>query len=318
MKKLALKLIALVISTFIIYVGIIILMFSIGKVNWLPNVKYPLGGYGHTLVRMQEAKRVKDVDILFIGSSHVYRGFDTRIFEKHQLNAFNLGSSSQSPFVSYYLLKEHLPQLKPQVVVMDLFWGALSMSSVEAGADIIANSEISENIIDMAWESKDIILLNSVLLSSIYQTFNPIDASLQESFKYDSYIEGGYVSTLEMKNRFSTNELISLKASKIEPAGIQLDYLKKIIALCKDHNIKLLFVVTPVSKEYLKSVENYNEYSALIKKIAERDNVVLIDYNINQKLNLNTQIDFYDGHHLTQSGVIKFNELLIKDLNAYF
>jgi hypothetical protein len=30
--------------------------------------------------RLSEIKNYKDIDILFLGSSHTYRGFDTRIF----------------------------------------------------------------------------------------------------------------------------------------------------------------------------------------------------------------------------------------------
>lgn len=317
MKKLALKIIAVVISAAIIYVGIILIMLSLGKVNWLPNVKYPLGGYGHTLIRMQEAKKVKDVDVLFIGSSHVYRGFDVRIFEEHQIKSFNLGSSSQSPFVSYYLLKEHLPQLKPQVIVMDLFWGALSLPNVEAGVDIIANSEVNDNTIDMAWNSRDIILFNSMLLSSIYQSVYPLETSIQQDFKDDKYVRGGFVESLRKQNRLSDKDLTSLKALEIKPSDIQLDYLKKIVALCKHYNVKLLFVVTPVAKEYMRSIVNYNEYSDLITMIAEEHDITLLDYNKEEKLHLDSKFDFYDAHHLTQSGVIKFNNIFIKDLKRH-
>lgn len=313
MRKLTIRVVAVVVTTAAIYIGVIMIMFALGKVNLLPNVKYPLGGYGHTLVRMQEAQKAKDIDIIFIGSSHVYRGFDTRIFEKHNIRTFNLGTSSQSPFVSYYLLKEYLPSLKPRIVVMDLFWGALSMSSVEAGADIIANSEVNESIVDMAWETKDVILLNGLLLSKIYQSFYPLDTTIQGKFKFDQYIEGGFVQTSEKENRLSEEELTSLKPTKIEPAKIQLEYLRKIITLCKNHNIQLVFTVAPVTSEYLESIENHEEYSSLINRIANESGAALIDYT-GRDLNLSSKYDFYDAHHLSQSGVAKFNEVFIKEL----
>ena len=48
-----------------------------------PNVKYLIGSYGHMYTRMEEVKETHDIDVLFLGSSHTYRGFDPRIFSKN-------------------------------------------------------------------------------------------------------------------------------------------------------------------------------------------------------------------------------------------
>ena len=61
------------------------------------NVRSCVGCYGHLYSRVKDAEKIKNPDILFIGSSHSYRGFDTRVFQKHGIKAFNLGSSSQTP-----------------------------------------------------------------------------------------------------------------------------------------------------------------------------------------------------------------------------
>ena len=45
------------------------------------NVKYPIGAYVHLNSRLKEVKGVGEVEILFLGSSPAYRGFDYRIFE---------------------------------------------------------------------------------------------------------------------------------------------------------------------------------------------------------------------------------------------
>src|SRR5438477_3987320 len=65
------------------------------------------GGIGHTLQRLREVESVGSVDILFIGSSHAYRGFDPRLFAETGLTSFNLGSKAQSPLNSYFLLKHY-------------------------------------------------------------------------------------------------------------------------------------------------------------------------------------------------------------------
>ena len=72
------------------------------------NVKHPLGGGGHLHTRLAEVQDHAPVDILFLGSSLAYRGFDTRIWKERGYTAFNLGSSAQSPVpVSYTHLRAH-------------------------------------------------------------------------------------------------------------------------------------------------------------------------------------------------------------------
>lgn len=66
------------------------------------NVRNCVGCYGHLFSRVRDAEKMKNPDILFLGSSHAYRGFDTRIFSKHGITSFNLGSSAQTPIIQKY------------------------------------------------------------------------------------------------------------------------------------------------------------------------------------------------------------------------
>ncbi|MFQ3676285.1 MAG: hypothetical protein SNJ64_07080 [Endomicrobiia bacterium] len=58
------------------------------------NLVYKIGAYGHLFSRLKEVKSTNTIDILFLGSSHTYRGFDSRIFKRYGYETFNLGSSS--------------------------------------------------------------------------------------------------------------------------------------------------------------------------------------------------------------------------------
>ena len=73
--------------------------------------------------RLKEVKTVKNVDILFLGSSHTYRGFDTSIFHDCGYSAFNLGSSSQTPIQTLTLANRYLKQLNPKLVVLEVYPG---------------------------------------------------------------------------------------------------------------------------------------------------------------------------------------------------
>lgn len=311
-RKFILKVLGVGLATALAYSGFIFLMLAAGKIHWLPNARYTHGGYGYTLLRLQEAKEVQDIDMLFVGSSHAYRGFDPRIFNQNNISTFNLGTPSQTPFVSYYLLKEHLPEINPRYVVMDLYWNVLSMPATEAGADVISNSEIRGTLLDMVWKSKDIVLLNSFLISFVNQLISPLDTSAQQEFRDDSYIGAGYVESRMESNFLSDVELAHQPRNRFTPNALQVNHLKKVINLCKKHDVELIFVVTPVTKEYFQSVQNYKEFSDLVGGIAANHNIPLIDFNTEEELVLNSQNDFYDKDHLSQAGVEKFNSAFIK------
>lgn len=141
MKKFIIRVLQLVISSITAFVLIIAFAGYLGLGKWLLNAMTTTGGYGQMLLRLREVQKVKQVDLLFVGSSHVYRGYDPRIFTSQGIEAFNIGSSAQTPFNSYFLLKEYLPKIKAKYVVLDLYWGALGNNGIESSIDILSNSE---------------------------------------------------------------------------------------------------------------------------------------------------------------------------------
>ena len=54
----------------------------------------------------------------------------------------------------------------------------------------------------------------------------------------------------------------------------------------------------------------------MVQNIAKENNAVLVDYNKDKKLDLDTKYDFYDTHHLSQSGVVKFNNLFLAEFDS--
>ena len=89
------------------------------------------------LTRLNEVKNIKNIDILFLGSSHTYRGFDTRVFKKNGYNSFNLGSSSQSPIQTLTLTKRYLNQLNPKLIVYEVYPTTFTIDGIESSLDII-------------------------------------------------------------------------------------------------------------------------------------------------------------------------------------
>ncbi|HRZ49534.1 MAG TPA: hypothetical protein P5338_09100 [Bacteroidales bacterium] len=132
------------------------------------NLSYLRGAYGHTFTRMQEAGATHDAGILFLGSSHTYRGFDTRIFAKHGFKTFNLGSSSQTPIHTRALLYRYLDGLNPDVVIWEVYPETFMLDGVEASLDLISNDHNDRYSAGFLLQNSNIKVLNT-LLFSIYR-----------------------------------------------------------------------------------------------------------------------------------------------------
>ena len=94
-----------------------------------------LDSYGHMYSRISEIKNQEDVDILFLGSSHAYRGFDTRIFLENGYKSFNLGSSAQTPTQTKVLVERYLGSLNPELVIYEVYPKTFTMDGVESSLD---------------------------------------------------------------------------------------------------------------------------------------------------------------------------------------
>src|SRR5690606_36447324 len=90
---------------------------------------------GYTKTRLNEAEHMGNVDVLVLGSSHAYRGFDPRIFQKNNVKIFNLGTSAQSPIQTEYVVKRYIEKLNPKVVLFEVSYLSFSSDGLESTLD---------------------------------------------------------------------------------------------------------------------------------------------------------------------------------------
>jgi hypothetical protein len=267
------------------------------------NLTYPIATYGHMYTRLKEVKHTKDVDLLILGSSHAYRSFDTRIFEKNRFKCFNLGSSTQTPLQSEVLLKRYLKPLNPKIVIYEVFPGIFSSDGVESSLDIIANDKNDEESIKMAFEINHLKVYNT-LIYAFYRDFFDKNKDYNENIRKedDLYIKGGYV---EKKVKFFKKMTHPQSQWQINP--YQLKAFKEVVKILKDRNIKLYLVQAPVTKSLYNSISGNREFDKLMCSYGEY-------YNFNEHLQLNDSLNFYDAHHLNKYGVDIFNKKILESI----
>jgi len=267
------------------------------------NLNYKLGDTGHMHTRLKEVKTQKDVDLLFLGSSLTYRGFDTRMFKQEGYKAFNLGSSSQTPIQSLLLAKRYLKQLNPDFVLCQVDPEAFAADGVESSLDIIANENNDKYSLQMAFKIGNLKTINAFIYGCYRDLFNRNSDFFEEPIKNgDSYIKGGYV---QKEMSFATAQTIPSYEFKFDKQ--QKESFEELLTLMKDQDVSYMLVYPPVSSSAYFACKNRSYFDSCMHTYGNY-------INYNERIELNDSLAFYDAFHLNQQGVIKFNQKVLNGL----
>jgi len=253
--------------------------------------------------RIHNIRNLKNVDILFLGSSHAYRGFDPRIFSGYGLRTFNLGSSAQSHLQTEVLLRRHLGEINPKLVIYEVYPGTFSSDGVEASLDIIANDKNDLESIRMAWTQNHIKVYNALIYGFYRDIFRKnVDYKEAEVKGYDKYIKGGFVE----------REIMFYEPDEYSTSNWNLDsqqyaYFENNLLYLRERKIPVILVQAPITKVMYSSFLNNKEFDKKMKAHGDY-------YNFNEILELDDSLHFYNSHHLNQNGVEIFNTKLIEIL----
>ena len=270
------------------------------------NLNYKIGAYGHMNSRIKEIPNYSNIDILFIGSSHSYRGFDPRIFKEYNYNVFNLGSSSQSPIQQELLLTQYFSLLNPKLVVFEVFPKIIESDGVESALDLLANNKIDNNALKMCFKTNNIKTYNTLIFAYYRQFFN-LNSKFTEPnvINEDTYIKGGFVERELSFYKKPTKNYSSKTTYSFN--GLQLSTFKSILKMLKQKNINYILVQAPITKTLFNRYSNNNYVDSVYKSLG-------VYYNFNTIVDFNDSL-FYDAHHLNQNGVVLFNKKFIEVLS---
>lgn len=288
----------------ITYFVCIILFGNYAPLTVRKNLIYTLDeGYENTYSRYKDLERTRNVDILIAGSSHAYRGYDPRIFHQRNINIFNLGSSTQTPVQTEYLLDKYLKQLNPKMVILDIYPRLFGSDGAESMIDLLENMPIDKGMVNVTCKVNDIRGYNLLIYCGYRQLLN-LNKDLPERriIGADTYIDGGYVQSYGAYTPSIDRTIGYTIQSK------QMDAFNRILDKLKAANIKTVLVQSPMTHKGYLLQPNKEEMDSLLSKKG-------LYYNFNNILHLPDSL-FYNDDHLNQSGVNLFNEKLMNLLNA--
>lgn len=251
------------------------------------------------------------LDVLFLGSSHLYYGISpNEMWREYGIASYVMGSPEQTAATSYFLLREAFTRQQPKVVVMESYylWNKLMYNGESRLRQAFDGMKLGEAKIEM---------INEMLP----------DAGIKEKLTY-------YLPFLKYHSRWSDLESydfstkpflkgarLDYTVAEIENPGIpkkaasipdnSLLYLDKIIRLCEENDAEFVMVAIPFGietdkKRYKRrqglnlTLEEYLQEEGIPFLFYQRDYPDLIDFST----------DFRDKTHLNTNGAVKITSHL--------
>lgn len=266
---------------------------------------------GLSVLRFREAEDYGDVDVLFLGSSHCYRTFDTQWLAGQGVRAFNLGSSAQGPLISYHLAPKYLEKLDPELVVLEVYSETLRSNSAESLLDQLANRPMEKSLFQMTVAAGGVKSWNGFLVHLLNFSDEPLVSRMPKQKAVNGhYVPGGFV-----RRELESGGLMAFNESLIPVNEKQLDYLDRLIAMVQAQGRKIVLVGQPLPKETLAAIADYDEIQAEVMRISDAYGVPFYDFNGPASPDgfeyLHDEDLFYDYHHLNMAGVAAFNPVFL-------
>ncbi len=249
--------------------------------DWNPNAKY---------------------DVLVVGSSHAYRGYDPREFEKVKLNLFAAGSGFQNTLATYILNKDIFRPAKNSLVIIDLFDQTFVGDGVGCYTRVIQNAGSDKAAFEFVWRKPDIRTLNA-FSCRMFSKHAPVEVGDEPG-----YLINGYCPKQDTMKTIASD---LGKVGDIKFNNQFLHYLDKLVMKLKQDDVKIVLVSHPQPKTNYN--ENYHlQFLNYINPLINKYGIRYLDYN--SVHSLNNSEHFADANHLNQAGVSMWNQQLLIDL----
>lgn len=319
---------------FIAFLTIFVLTFILMKVDKIVSYKTSYGIRQYDGFYMQDKNLI---DVLFVGSSHVYSDIDPAyIYDEEGILSYDLATGGASIWSMYYSILEALNYQKPKVIVLEIFGcirGDYNLSSREIvdATFKIRNPIIKFNALKSLYNDRmDFVNLGLAFpwYHTLYKDVNKYDYSAYENsvdlggnnivYLYDNNNLKSYKGTTTLRTINPIDKNINNNISDTKEIGKKVKvYLDKIIKLAKENDIEICFLLSPFPNI---SVDQQMQVNYIIEEICDKNDYLFLNTNANfSSIPIDMSRDFGDNSdHLNYIGMEKYSRWLARELKNNF
>ena len=274
---------------------------------------------GLTRVILHDLESSDDYKCIILGTSHGSYGIDADIVSQESgIKTMNLCIGGEYLQDSYYLLKQVFETNNPDTIVLDVdFQYLVNVPKNSVAANFIYNaypnsldklSYFNDKILKMEYRAtlftwmdyrnnySDVITIAKTKLGSDYMNYSGNAVILE---KQDVYNGNGFIYRKRTDNlKKDTMPNLTWNDTNVDQESIE--YLKKIIDLCKSKNTKIIMTTMPVSVETItNSIDGFDMAYTYLSDLAKANDIEYYNFSLVKEGVFSRSIDDYwdyDGH----------------------
>lgn len=292
---------------------------------------------------MHELYEQENIETLFLGSSHVFCGYDPQILDEVLgENTYLASTPVQKVDGSYYLLKEVIKNNELKKVYLDMYFWQYRDTPTKRGSEQMYYIYCITDNMKNSWNRIEFLLnasgceqyIAGFLPAARYgnylldlNRFERVVKSKRNSeyINYENapanFYKGAMITPAQVGNPkmiTTTDDAGIAQISENVISEYSLKNLDKIVKLCKEEGIELVLVTTPFTDFCVQTIGNYDTFHEYVKNYAEANDIEYYDFNLCKTdiLDLESE-DFLDFHHLSEKGAAKYSTVFADVMTSY-
>ena len=265
------------------------------------------------------------LDTLIVGASHGYRDFNPVVIDGILgTSTYNLSGAMMTMQGRWELLREEVARNPVKTICFELSFNAMTRNRVREGTegDLYVFPRLDSFFRRVSFFFS---AFSFEECPEVYRKFvsEGIEAGIEivegkpgsQKRPIRGYLPTGPRTTeirTDFENFYHTNSL------RTTPDPYNVEYFTRIMELCREKGIRVIFVTTPITKAQICKYDNFDGIYRYYQQLAAQYGCEFYDFNLyREKETLFPDLTaFYDNLHLNPEGADRFSELFANVLAA--
>lgn len=286
--------------------------------------RFSESAYGQVKWEDFEALPPQSLDILFVGSSHFLSAIDPAIVDSVSgMNSYNMARVGLRPASAYILLNKVLRNQRPKYLVLDIFHRTFIGSGYnhlyDLGYAFNGEEKVAFALENFSVEENARLFFPTYLYRSNFPKLRPLLGLRSNKDNWRELHYKGYIrhpETIRVSS-LRENEFLNYHFDDNQIDQTSLDYLSKLVKLCEDEQIEIIWVSTPLPDICIQGIQNQDEINAYFTLLADQFEIPYLNYNdqpYRDRLSLSDLTDYSDDDHLNISGAEKISVAIAQSI----
>lgn len=283
-------------------------------------------------------KNGEEIDLLLIGSSRVYRTYVPSVFEEEIDGigcVINAGTSAQPLMGTYYYLEYMLDRYAPKNVMLGIDYTSYAKSEERwrLQARMIINERLPWGKEKLEYFKKAFYPDEYIYFWNIYKNRERVTDSIDKAVDFvgenvriklgkeywnnidvretEHYAEKGFVYTATgLKEGNVEIPSITPVWTEDNVDAASLDYLYKIVDLCKERNVSLYMAAAPTSLTAIYYNPGYGAADRFFSEYAESEGIPYVNLNLlKNRWEIIPDSLMYDWNHVNGEGAERISQI---------